>query len=227
MSLPNGTRRLASALRIIFKDLQEAHPGPSADTSSSLIHFGRKYLEAIYDCIGKLREEQQKSGMDEEELQSELTRTIWSACIWELSMHVFVAQPTVLTERILPWWQHHMCDRQAEVDAKELVQKYQSGIDSASFPENESSYWSTIVKLVAQGLPEVALELLQTHSGFTCGRADAETLLVRHPHPPQRPSPLPTPPSAPPPMPGIAHTMAPVPVLPSQRCVIPIISSRR
>ena len=124
-SLSTATRRLASQLHIIYTELQAAHPGSTSIeqpplTDGGLQRFGRRYDEVIYSCALLLRKEQERAsaadmgGDDAAELQAELTRTIWSACIWELAMIVFVAHPAVLTERILPWWQLHLCDRQAE-----------------------------------------------------------------------------------------------------------------
>ena len=82
MPLSNATRRLATQFRIIFSELQAAHPVGSADGHASLQLFGRRYAAEMYLCAQQLLEEgQAAAGDDSAELQAELTRTQWAACI--------------------------------------------------------------------------------------------------------------------------------------------------
>ena len=72
-----ATRKLASQLRIIFNELQRAHPAPHSDpwgsNDAELQHFARKYASEMYICAQQLTkevEEASPSTDDAEELSA-------------------------------------------------------------------------------------------------------------------------------------------------------------
>ena len=166
-SSPRAIRALVSQMRIVYTELQQQPPESMA--SSALQHYGRRYAAEIYLAAQQFRDEPDSDA----ESRAELQRTLWGACIWELCMHVFVVRPSLLTETLLPWWQLHLCDRR-------LMEEELPAFEMAPSPETRPGYWGAIRRLIARGLPELALRLLKRHAALQSGGGgDEQTLLER------------------------------------------------
>ena len=166
-SLHPALSALAHQLRIIYID--ERGPQASADvwspaTAATLQRYGRRFAAELYMASQQLRD--QLEGMEgaEPEVLSELQRTLWSVCIWELCLMVFVGRPAVITEALIPWWQLHLCDRKV---ADELP-----SLESLERPEAKDTFWRTLRSLVARGMRAEALRLLKQHSVLRAGDRD-------------------------------------------------------
>ncbi|KAL1524496.1 hypothetical protein AB1Y20_019390 [Prymnesium parvum] len=175
MSVARATRTLATQLRIIFHELQAAHPGSSrAGSSPVLHHFGRRYASEIYQCADELQGEVDNADVDEEEreeLCAERDRTLWAACIWQLAMAVFVSQPAVLTERLVTWLRiNQPCE---EV-------KRQPEICASMAPGEQRDFWPVLRKLIVRGMTDLAVRMLQHHEAASgAAGVEVEQLMLR------------------------------------------------
>ena len=94
--------------------------------------------------------------MDSIQDESLLQTTLWTACISELVTLMFLNKPLVLGEKLLPWWQRHLCEPDAEDTAKQLM----AASEEAAHHE---AFWPTIRALIVQGQPSKASLLLGLH----------------------------------------------------------------
>ena len=165
-SLHPALSALAHQLRIIYIDERgpQAADVWSPATAATLQRYGRRFAAELYMASQQLRD--QLEGMEgaEPEVLSELQRTLWSVCIWELCLMVFVGRPAVITEALIPWWQLHLCDRKV---ADELP-----SLESLERPEAKDTFWRTLRSLVARGMRAEALRLLKQHSVLRAGDRD-------------------------------------------------------
>ena len=169
------TKALCSQLRIVFSEFQSA-AAPSGYPPSELQSYGRRYAAEMYLCAQQLRDQTESGGSAEPagEVRAELQRTLWAVCIWELCMVVFVGRPALLTEVLVPWWQLHLSDRR-------LAEQELPALEALEAPEARPTYWPTLRKLAARGLPELSLRLLKQHSGLRAAAdgSDEQLLLER------------------------------------------------
>lgn len=109
MEPTRSTAQLASQLRIIFCELKDEHEAGGGLSPQQAVRFARRYVAEMYQCAEELRNEAEAakaSGLeDEHELRAEMQRTLWSVCIWELSVLMFIRRPLVMGEALVPWWQ--------------------------------------------------------------------------------------------------------------------------
>ena len=164
-SLHPALSALAHQLRIIYID--ERGPQASADvwspaTAATLQRYGRRFAAELYMASEQLRNQIEAMEGAEPEVFSELQRTLWSVCIWELCLMVFVGRPAVLTEALIPWWQLHLCDREVANDELPALLRLER-------PEAEDTFWRTLRCLVARGMRADALRLLKQHSVLRAG----------------------------------------------------------
>ena len=152
-SASRASRALVSQLRIVYSELKN-NPAASLPPSE-LLAFGRRYAAEIYLAAQSLRDE----ANPDEETRAELQRTLWAACVWELSMLLFVGRPALLTGALVPWWQLHLCDR---TPAEQAL----PALEASPSPDAQPSYWPTLRSLVACGLPDLALRLLRRHGAL-------------------------------------------------------------
>jgi predicted AAA+ superfamily ATPase len=164
-SLHPALSALAHQLRIIYID--ERGPQASADvwspaSAATLQRYGRRFAAELYMASQQLRNQIEAMEGAEPEVFSELQRTLWSVCIWELCLMVFVGRPAVLTEALIPWWQLHLCDREVANDELPALLRLER-------PEAEHTFWRTLRSLVARGMRADALRLLKQHSVLRAG----------------------------------------------------------
>ena len=118
MQHTRSTAQLASQLRIVFCEMKEEHERGGGLSQQQCVHFARRYVAEMYYCVEQLQTEVGAAKVarseDEHDLRTEMQRTLWSICVWELCVLMFVRRPLVLGEGLLLWWQaapprRHLC----------------------------------------------------------------------------------------------------------------------
>ena len=149
-----------SAFPVFGEDGEDAQRLPAPDVTD----LGKKYIAEIHICAGELDKEEgaATSSAQAAALRAERQRTEWAACITELALLVFVQRPAVLGELLARWWYRHLCDPRCEDE--ELPR-----LSGLAQPDADPQFWPAVHTLVAQGLPERAVQLLQLHPALRGG----------------------------------------------------------
>eukprot|EP00964_Phaeocystis_antarctica_P013275 scaffold7267_cov72-Phaeocystis_antarctica.AAC.7 len=155
-----------SAFPVYGEDGEDAQQArlPAPDVTD----LGRKYIAEMHICAAELDKEEgaATSSAQAAALRAERQRTEWAACITELALLVFVQLPAVLGELLARWWYRHLCDPACEED--ELPR-----LSGLAQPHADPQFWTCVHTLVAQGLPERAVQLLQLHPSLRGGADEA------------------------------------------------------
>lgn len=111
----------------------------------------KAYLKDLDDMIGSTRDEEQRQQYMEHLKLLDISELIWSLC--EI---LFIESPVggLVVPKLLDWLRIHFTTAGRMFD--DLMREEQ--------PENKSTYWDTIFRLVLQGQIEKACRLLSLHS---------------------------------------------------------------